>query len=133
MGWYTENVMKSLKMPLIELHGTFLTSLWRSFLSYGNHSIDLLCKWLDWFLYDAEIRYETVYQFLPDLTRSYPQKASKNDVFRGANRLKKSSCKVDLDFANLLLKSEFLIQRCIENPTKHLRWSFLSKIFSSLS
>ena len=42
--------------------------------------------------------------FLTLLTSPYPQKASRN-VFRGANRLKKSSRKVDLDSAKLLLNS----------------------------
>ena len=34
-------------------------SRWRS-LSYKNQSIDLLCKPMEWFLYDKEIRHEKV-------------------------------------------------------------------------
>ena len=38
---------------------TFLLTLsWRSSLSYGNQSTDLLCKSMDWLLYDSDIRHE---------------------------------------------------------------------------
>ena len=37
-----------------------LTLSWRRPLSYRNHSIDLLCKSIDWFLYDNGLRYERV-------------------------------------------------------------------------
>ena len=37
-----------------------LTLLWRTFLSYRNQSIDLLCKSMDWFLYDRDFRHERV-------------------------------------------------------------------------
>ena len=29
-------------------------------LSYRNQSIDLLCKWMDWFIYDNDPRHERV-------------------------------------------------------------------------
>ena len=38
----------------------FLTLSWRRSLSYRNQSIDLLCKSMDWFLYDNGLRYERV-------------------------------------------------------------------------
>ena len=38
----------------------FLTLSWRWQLSYRNQSIDLLCKSMDWFLYDSELRQERV-------------------------------------------------------------------------
>ena len=33
---------------------------WQSSLSYRNQSIDLLYKSMDWFLYDKDIRHESV-------------------------------------------------------------------------
>ena len=35
---------------------------WRSPLSYRNQSTDLLCKSMDWFLYDNGLRHERVHQ-----------------------------------------------------------------------
>ena len=37
-----------------------LTLSWRRPLSYNNQSIDLLCKSMDWFLYDNGLRHERV-------------------------------------------------------------------------
>ena len=37
-----------------------LTLSWRRLLSYRNHSIDLLCESMDWFLYDNGLRRERV-------------------------------------------------------------------------
>ena len=37
-----------------------LTLLRRRYLSYRNQSIDLLCKPMDWFLYDWDLRHESV-------------------------------------------------------------------------
>ena len=37
-----------------------LTLSWRKQLSYRNQSIDLLCKSMDWFLYDNGLRHERV-------------------------------------------------------------------------
>ena len=37
-----------------------LTLSWRKPLSYRNQSIDLLCKSMDWFLYDNNLRHERV-------------------------------------------------------------------------
>ena len=39
---------------------TFLTLSWRRSLSYRNQSIDLLCKSMDWFLYDNDLRHKIV-------------------------------------------------------------------------
>ena len=36
----------------------FLTLSWRRPLSHRNQSIDLLCKSMDWFLYDRNLRHE---------------------------------------------------------------------------
>ena len=38
----------------------FLTPLWRRSLSYRNQSIDLQSKWMDWFLYDRNLRHKRV-------------------------------------------------------------------------
>ena len=37
-----------------------LTLSWRRYLSYRNQPIDLLCKSMNWFLYDKELRHERV-------------------------------------------------------------------------
>ena len=37
-----------------------LTLSWQRSLSYSKQSIDLLCKSVDWFLYDIDLRYERV-------------------------------------------------------------------------
>ena len=39
---------------------THLTLSWRRPLSYRNQYIDLLCKSMDWFLYDRDLRHERV-------------------------------------------------------------------------
>ena len=40
--------------------GIVLTLSWRRPLSYRNQSIDLLCKSMDWFLYDNGLRHDRV-------------------------------------------------------------------------
>ena len=47
---------------------------WRRPLSYRNQSIDLLCKSMDWFLYDNALHHERV---------KTPQKQKVSDDFRG--------------------------------------------------
>ena len=42
------------------LNYSFLTLSWRRSLSHRNQSIDLLCKSMDWFLYDRDLRHESV-------------------------------------------------------------------------
>ena len=44
-----------------------LTLSWRRQLSYRNQSIDLLCKSMDWFLYDNGPRHERVKQTVPKI------------------------------------------------------------------
>ena len=43
-----------------ELNQNSLTLSWRTPLSYRNQSIDLLCKSMEWFLYDNGVRHESV-------------------------------------------------------------------------
>ena len=42
------------------IHHACLALSWRRSLSYRNQSIDLLCKSIDWFLYDRGLRHERV-------------------------------------------------------------------------
>ena len=51
------------KSNLRENSITHLTLSWRRPLSYRNQSIDLLCKSMDWFLYDNGLRHERVRHF----------------------------------------------------------------------
>ena len=48
----------NLKFRLHDL--IYLTLSWRRSLSYRNHSIDLLFKSVDWFLYERDLRHEKV-------------------------------------------------------------------------
>ena len=47
MYWPSNSVLQ-----LNKIDGQSLTLSWRRSLSYGNQSIDLLCKSIDWFLFD---------------------------------------------------------------------------------
>ena len=46
----------------MERNKQFLTLSWRRFISYRKQSIHLLCKSIDWFLYDRGLRHERVKQ-----------------------------------------------------------------------
>ena len=49
-----------------------LTLSWRRSLSYRNQSIDLLCKSIEWFLYDRDLRHERVKQpFSSKISKKY--------------------------------------------------------------
>ena len=41
----------------------YLTLSWRPSLSYSNRSTDLICKSIDWLIYDRELRHEKVKGF----------------------------------------------------------------------
>ena len=41
-----------------------LTPSLRRFLSYRNQSIDLLCKSMNWFLYDRDLRHERINSYV---------------------------------------------------------------------
>ena len=43
-----------------------LAPSWRMFLSYRNQSIDLLCKSMDWFPYDIDLRHERVENYFQE-------------------------------------------------------------------
>ena len=58
-----------------ELNQRFLTLLWLKFFSYRNQSIDLLCKSMDRFLYDRDLRHERVNVFR-EIKREHREKAS---------------------------------------------------------
>ena len=51
-------VLDGLEFVFQELDVSFLTISWRGPLSYRNQSIELLCKSMDWFLYDNDPRHE---------------------------------------------------------------------------
>ena len=47
----------------------FLNSFMTESVSYKNQSIDLLCKSMDWFLYDRDLRHERVnWRVINDIT-----------------------------------------------------------------
>ena len=51
---------------------------WRRSLSYRNQSIDLLCKPMDWFQYDRDLRHERINSFAANVSISYPLKTPEN-------------------------------------------------------
>ena len=51
--------------------GFNLTLSWGRFLSYRNQSIDLLCKSLDWFLYDRDLLHERANAFIANKEVEY--------------------------------------------------------------
>ena len=62
--------MTALKILLCPL----LTLSWRSSPYYRNQSTDLLCKPMDWFLYDRDLRHERVKYIVPhteDISSAY--------------------------------------------------------------
>ena len=60
----------------------FLTLSWRKPLSYRNQAIELLCKSMDWFLYDNGLRHERVNLSSNPITA---WKVSKYGVISGPN------------------------------------------------
>ena len=63
--WCYCNFTKKLETYHVSIRNKTLTLSWRRSLSYKNHSIDLLCKSVDWFLYDNGLRQERVKHFIP--------------------------------------------------------------------
>ena len=58
-SWHFENLKRNVTV-LYEKKITLLTLSWRRPLSYRNQSIDLLCKSVDWFLYDNGLPHKRV-------------------------------------------------------------------------
>ena len=56
----TEHVSDPFKLPCVFPINSFMTGP----LSYRNQSIDLLCKSVDWFLYDNGLHHERVNRIL---------------------------------------------------------------------
>ena len=56
--------------------GIIITLSWRRPLSNRNQSIDLLCKSMDWFLYDKGLRHERVNGLKLMLLTTFLQKVS---------------------------------------------------------
>ena len=64
MGFTLKQIRVLLKVSFEELQ---LTLSWRRPLSYRNYSSDLLCKSVDWYLYDRDLHHERVSPFHHDL------------------------------------------------------------------
>ena len=60
MQYNISDLFPNLKHGLPKLTTQSLASSWRRSLSYRNESIDLLCKSMDWFLYDRALRHERI-------------------------------------------------------------------------
>ena len=56
--WQLKNLLKSWVHDVAPL--PLNLSWWRRSLSYRNQSINLLCKLMDWFLYDSDFHHERV-------------------------------------------------------------------------
>ena len=59
--------------------GFLLTLSWRRPISYRNQSADLLCKSMDWFLYDDGLQHEGVNQIISEALNSA-------DVIKGSSK-----------------------------------------------
>ena len=59
------DLIHAIQMLPVGLHLFRSTLSWRRSLSYRNRSIDLLCKSMDWFVYDRDFRYKRVKVSLP--------------------------------------------------------------------
>ena len=92
---------ESLNKP--QINRIFLTLSWRRSLSYRNKSIDLLCKPMDWFLYDLDLHNERV---IEENTPCH-------------------LCWISSSFS--LTNVLFTLQGRIPNSVKHPRRSFLLK------
>ena len=92
---------ESLNKP--QINRIFLTLSWRRSLSYRNKSIDLLCKPMDWFLYDLDLHNERV---IEENTPCH-------------------LCWISSSFS--LTNVLFTLQGRIQNSVKHPRRSFLLK------
>ena len=53
----------------------YLTFSWRRSLSHRNQCIDLLCKSMNWFLYDSDLRHERVKTLLNIYDGTFPRKS----------------------------------------------------------
>ena len=111
-----------------------LTLSWRRLLSYRNQSIDLLCKSMDWFLYDNGLRHERVnwksVQMTKNICWNYNvwRKFNKNDLSKVVclyeNRKPKSSMLLPPDPESLVEKERIIMgyQCClVKNNFYHLR------------
>ena len=58
--WKISFFAQCLYLSMYKYLSSYLTLSWRRPLSYGNQSIDLLCKSKDWFLHDNGPRHERV-------------------------------------------------------------------------
>ena len=67
-------------LKLSKINHWALTLSWRRPLSYRNQSIDLLCKSVDWFLYDKILRHERV-KFIEKLTLCLSWHFMKKGIF----------------------------------------------------
>ena len=101
-----------------KLHFMFKTGLtlsWRRPLSYRNQSIDLLCKLMDWFLYDNGLRHERVDIFNFSIIDNPSSELGLNAFFEIAVR----GCQLFKNFIKLfawkdlpfLLRCNFLLLR----------------------
>ena len=68
-----------------------LTPSWRRSLSYRNQFIDLLCNWLDWFLYDRDLCQERVKPFFPLLFLVRHRKITPQFEITGSVEMKQRS------------------------------------------
>ena len=79
---YSENGTKT----LIIWNNNFFSSVvltlsWRKPLSYRNQSIDLLCKSMEWFLYDNGLRHERIKISVSGYFKNYSVELKKARIF----------------------------------------------------
>ena len=108
----------------------YLTLSWRKPLSNRNQSIDLLCKSMDWFLYDNGLRHERVNYFTNLSGKicvgvSFFQKKSRR--LKVSNFIKRKrlrhSC-FSLSFVKVFKNNYF-----VEHPCFCFTWKFCAKYY----
>ena len=116
-------------------HMLLLTLWWLRPLSHRNQSIDLLCKWMNWFLYDRDLRFSKQLNIeiqLWSLLFAFHFNLRNEKV----NLLKQISYESTYHLPLLCLpicsKSQLLII-CIQCFCFHLMISFLFSIDSTIS
>ena len=96
------NTWSKIKTFVLVLHmlSFRLTLSWRRPLSYRNQSINLLCKSMDWFLYDNGLRHEKVKK---QTSKNVPVTTFKKEKLNVLKKLKNGSLKsVCVGYLNLI-------------------------------
>ena len=124
--------------PLVVVESLFVPNKevwilsWRRFLSFRNQSFDLLCKSMDWFLYDRNLRHERVKEMINlwCMVQLKTRRFQENSLFKNKWLCRTSCCyiKFGLVFVRDHDYSMFLSNACVVSTAfsySNLKLSFL--------